>query len=329
MHSLMNHTTTTSYRVGPHVFSIHNDAGIDITDVLPSLSPFVATLSADEAALFELRLTDAAETPIAAKAPIAENRDTDICFDWEDARCIIRPLDADAHLVAITPRNTERAWCMECSDGFRRCTAFLSADAGMGKGCGTNRSACPGTGNFVLNNFLMMLYAFNAARHHTLLMHASVIAHEGKGYLFLGKSGTGKSTHTSLWLKHIPDCHLLNDDNPVVHVNEADGTVTVFGSPWSGKTPCYRNESVPVGAFVRLEQAPQNVMERESTVRAFAALLPSCSCLKQDKKIYGGVVETVTSLASLSPVYHLKCLPDREAAEVCRKTVTAGTGAVI
>lgn len=56
--------------------------------------------------------------------------------------------------------------------------------------------------NFVLNNFLMMLYAFNAARHHTLLMHASVVATEtGKGYLFLGKSGTGKSTHTGLWLQ--------------------------------------------------------------------------------------------------------------------------------
>lgn len=47
-----------------------------------------------------------------------------------------------------------------------------------------------------------MLYAFNAARHHTLLMHASVVATEtGKGYLFLGKSGTGKSTHTGLWLQ--------------------------------------------------------------------------------------------------------------------------------
>lgn len=325
----MNRTTTTSYRVGPHLFSLHNDAGINIADVLPSLSPFAATLPAGEATLFELRLTDAAGTPIAGSC------DTDICFDWEDARCIIRPLEDAKHFITITPRNTKRTWFMECSDGFRRCTAFLPADAGTDRDTGrgvsrdtgrsTDRSARPGIESFVLNNFLMMLYAFNAARHHTLLMHASVIACGDRGYLFLGKSGTGKSTHTSLWLKHFPDCHLLNDDNPVVHVNETDGTVTVFGSPWSGKTPCYRNESMPVGAFVRLEQAPQNLMERESTVRAFAALLPSCSCLKQDKQVYAGVVKTVTALASLTPVYHLKCLPDREAAEVCRKTVTRET----
>ena len=129
-----------------------------------------------------------------------------------------------------------------------------------------------------------MLYAFNAARHHTLLMHASVIVREGKAFLFLGKSGTGKSTHTSLWLKHIQDCYLLNDDNPVVHVDEKSKQVTVSGSPWSGKTPCYLNESVPAGAFIRLEQAPENKMKRENTVQAFASLLPSCSCLKQDKE---------------------------------------------
>lgn len=302
--------TTTTYRIGPHAFSIHNDASINMADALPSLSPFATALQPGEAVLFELHLTEA------DGKTITENPDTDICFDWEDARCTIRPLNGAAHLIAITPRNAGKTYCMECTDGFRRCTAFLPANAGTGIG------SAPGTENFVLNNFLMMLYAFNAARHHTLLMHASVIACGDRGYLFLGKSGTGKSTHTSLWLKHFPDCHLLNDDNPVVHINTTDGTATVFGSPWSGKTPCYRNESVSVGAFVRLEQAPQNQIERESTVRAFAALLPSCSCLKQDKEVYGGVVETVTALASLTPVYHLKCLPDREAAEVCRKAVT-------
>ena len=66
-----------------------------------------------------------------------------------------------------------------------------------------------------------MLYAFNAARHHTLLiMHASVVALQKQaGYLFLGKKRHGQSTHTGLWLQQFSDCHLLNDDNPMVHVD--------------------------------------------------------------------------------------------------------------
>lgn len=303
--------STSSYRVGSHIFRIINHSTIELANVLPSLSPFITSKPTNEADLFELNLTDTDGTAI------TENSDTDISFDWEDARCVIRPLENAVHIVAITPQNTEKTYSMECTDGFRRCTAYLPTDENATKDMFAQRA----TIGFILNNFLMMLYAFNAARHHTLLMHASVIASGNKGYLFLGKSGTGKSTHTSLWLKHIPGCHLLNDDNPVVHVDIQGKQVTVFGSPWSGKTACYRNESMPVGAFVRLEQAPQNEIKKEGTVRAFAALLPSCSCLKQDKEIYGGIVSTVTDLASLAPTFHLKCLPNQEAAELCQKIV--------
>ena len=48
---------------------------------------------------------------------------------------------------------------------------------------------------FAVNNSLMLLFAFSSARSGLLEMHASVVMNEGKGYLFLGKSGTGKSTH--------------------------------------------------------------------------------------------------------------------------------------
>ena len=96
--------------------------------------------------------------------------------------------------------------------------------------------ACPSESLFAINNALMLQYAFRTAGMNTLEMHASVIENGGKGYLFLAKSGTGKSTHSKMWLRNIPDSHLLNDDNPIVRVLE-DGSVRVYGSPWSGKTP--------------------------------------------------------------------------------------------
>lgn len=300
------------YQVGTHVFRIVNFTDFNCQEALPSLSPFAVSEKTDSEILFELRI-DNLEATIAMDAPATPD---DICFDWEDACCTIRPLPDKAHRVFITPQRTKQTFCMECRDGFRHCTAHLPVNGN------TAEAASPGsTESFILNNFLMMLYAFNAARHRTLLMHASVIAYRGRGYLFLGKSGTGKSTHTSLWLKHVPGCHLLNDDNPVVQIDSAGKQVTVFGSPWSGKTPCYLNESVPAGAFVRLEQAPENEIERENAVRAFAALLPSCSCLKQNREIYNGIVSTITELATLVPVFHLKCLPDQDAAQLCQKTV--------
>ena len=105
-----------------------------------------------------------------------------------------------------------------------------------------------------------------------------------KGYLFLGKSGTGKSTHSQLWLKHIPGTELLNDDNPAVRL--INDEVIVYGTPWSGKTPCYKNKQVPIGAFVKLEQYPENIIRREPPLKAFATLLTSTSSMLWDKPLY-------------------------------------------
>ncbi|MBQ9640293.1 MAG: hypothetical protein IJV06_01820 [Bacteroidaceae bacterium] len=176
--------------------------------------------------------------------------------------------------------------------------------------------------NFGLNNALMMAYAFAGSQCQTLLMHASVVRKDGYGYLCLGVSGTGKSTHTGLWLKHIPGTDLMNDDNPVVR-RCPDGVVRVYGSPWSGKTPCYRNVEAPVGAFLQLQQAPHNKIRRQSVVESFASLLPSCSVMKWDERDYMGTCDTVAAIMQTTPTYLLECLPDEAACQLSYNTIRA------
>jgi len=300
----MEHQQLT-YRVGPHAFCIRSYTSACTAELLPSFRDFqIDRMNEEEEPLFTLRLCEEGfpqETNNAT--PLQE-----VSFNWEDAQCEILQVAKDTYLIAITPHSGEETFHMESADDFRNSLVYLPPCE-------------PATARFVLNNFLMMLYAFTAVHRCTLLMHASVVVKEGAGYLFLGKSGTGKSTHTQLWLKHLEGSHLLNDDNPVVHIECLNDKATVYGSPWSGKTPCYRNESFPVGAFVRLEQAPANEIEKEKTVRAFASLLPSCSCLKQDKKMYTKMIQVVTCLASHVPVFHLKCLPNEEAAQLAWQAI--------
>lgn len=177
----------------------------------------------------------------------------------------------------------------------------------------------PQYGFYCLNNCLMLLYAFSTAGQDTVLMHASVIKNAGKGYLFLGKSGTGKSTHSRLWLDHVEDSELLNDDNPIVRI--IDGQAMVYGSPWSGKTPCYRNESLPLGGIVKLRQAPENKIKRLPPLQAYAAVLPSCSCMRWEEELMTGVHNTVEQLATGTPCYTLDCLADADAAILCSSTI--------
>ena len=179
--------------------------------------------------------------------------------------------------------------------------------------------------SFGVNNAIMVMYALATANSQTALFHSSVVSYQDKAYMFLGTSGTGKSTHSSLWLKYIEGTELVNDDNPVVRI--IDGVARVYGSPWSGKTPCYRNVVYPVGAIVKLDQAPYNEIKRLKGVRAYAAVVPSISGKRWDKKVADGLHETENLLAQLVPVWHLDCLPDEAAARLSCNTCAHGKDA--
>ena len=172
---------------------------------------------------------------------------------------------------------------------------------------------------FALSNSMMLLYTFNTTPLDTLMVHASVVGYQGGAYMFLGRSGTGKSTHSSLWLKNIADTYLLNDDNPVIRV-EGD-QVNIYGTPWSGKTPCYKNEVLPLKAVVRLSQAPHNVIKRLVVLQSYASLMPACSCMRWDGKATEALHKTVEKVISKVAGWHLECLPDADAAFTCRSAV--------
>ena len=173
--------------------------------------------------------------------------------------------------------------------------------------------------SFGLNNALMLIFAFAGSFKQTLLIHASLVRHKGNGYAFIAKSGTGKSTHVSLWLKHIPECDLMNDDNPIVRV--LDGKAYIYGSPWSGKTPCYRNIKAPLGAITRIDRADINSVEKLNPIESFASLLPSCSSMKWDKEIFNNVCNTITKVIETTGIYVVHCLPNREAAIICHDSI--------
>lgn len=173
---------------------------------------------------------------------------------------------------------------------------------------------------FSISNAMMLLYTFCTTPMDTLMVHASVIVHGDGAYMFLGKSGTGKSTHSRLWLSHIEDTELLNDDNPVIRVNGSG--VSVYGTPWSGKTPCYKNKVLPLKAIVRLTQAPYNRIERLNPLQSYASLMPSCSCMRWDRASTDALHKTVEKVITCVKGWHLDCLPDEDAARTCHNAVT-------
>lgn len=170
---------------------------------------------------------------------------------------------------------------------------------------------------FFINRLVMIVYGVAIAPHHMLKVHASVTELAGNALLFLGTSGTGKSTHSRLWRKFVPGATLLNDDEPILRIME-DGEVRVFGCPWSGSTPCYRNASARVAAFVHLHQSPENKLTKLRGRDSFDSLYSSTAFLHSDKKRHLATFDTVADVLGQIPVYRLDCRPDEEAVQLSR-----------
>ena len=163
-------------------------------------------------------------------------------------------------------------------------------------------------------------YGLKSVAYGTIAIHSSCIVADGRAVIFLGESGTGKSTHTRLWKENIPGAFLLNDDSPIVRI--IDGSVWVYGSPWSGKTPCYKQERYPLAACVRLSQAPYNAIHKLHVIKGYAALHPSCPPeFAYDERIYSHISAALGNVLKSVPVYHLECLPDAAAAQLSFETV--------
>lgn len=279
------------YKIANHLLVIHTSQPEVIEKLLPSFQPF----HHEPHDGLSMKLCD-----VWLNQPLTQHGDLMHTFSWEENACNIYRT-SKGYFIKVTDLQRGMTEMMEIFDDWQTVHVSISPD----------RENC---GDF-LSYFLMLAYSFAASSHQTLMMHASVIEAEGKGMLFLGKSGTGKSTHSQLWMKHIPQATLLNDDNPIVRLLP-DGEVRVFGSPWSGKTSCYRNDSVKVASFVRLKQASQNRLQQLSSGQAFAALFPSCSNMPWDERVHEDICNTVALVASRCKVAELICLPDKEAVDL-------------
>lgn len=268
--------------------------------LIPSFEPFRSEkFGEDDELFFELAVDDNLK-------PIAKDkRELIRKFETGNGDTTVDLLDNGGYQYII--KNVKGADCcmLQTDKDFKYCKCALNGNYNM---------RC-----FGLSNALMLIYAFAGSRKETLLIHASLVRQAGYGYAFIAKSGTGKSTQVSMWLRYLEGCDLMNDDNPVIRM--IDGKPYIYGSPWSGKTPCYRNVKAKLGAITQIDRASANSIEPLKPVEAFASMLVSCSMMKWDKDIFNRICDTVTHIIETTGIYILHCLPNKEAAEVCHKAI--------
>ena len=156
----------------------------------------------------------------------------------------------------------------------------------------------------------------------TILVHGSCVAVDGRAYLFCAPSGTGKSTHVSLWRELLGRrAVVVNDDKPLVYAGE--GGATAFGTPWDGKHRLSVNAAFPLRAICMIDRANENSIERVQPAEIYPMFM---------QQVYrpcgsAALVHTLRlmdRLMSTVDFWWLHCNKDIEAARVSYAAMVGG-----
>ena len=154
-------------------------------------------------------------------------------------------------------------------------------------------------------------------RHQAVLLHSSIVLYQGKGLLFCGASGAGKSTQAELWHRHL-GAKIINGDRTVIR--KMPEGFWGGGSMWSGTSRIYHPEQAPIAGIFLVEHGAENRVEPLG-FEAFKTLLTQTIVNSWDPDFMERATQLLAELMDSVPIYRLSCLPDTEAVELVKNTL--------
>lgn len=144
-----------------------------------------------------------------------------------------------------------------------------------------------------------------------ILLHSSCVVVDDYAYAFSADSGTGKSTHTNLWLEHFGErAYILNDDKPAIRI--INGQVFACGTPWSGKYDYSTPKIVPLAGICFLDRAEENTIKKADTKKAVFNIFAQ-TVRKLGPNAMERLFDVLETIFEHVPLYELGCNISEEA----------------
>jgi hypothetical protein len=164
-----------------------------------------------------------------------------------------------------------------------------------------------------------VLLANLLARGRGVELHGcGLIDDDGRGHLFVGQSGAGKTTTARIW-EHVAGAgiQIVSDDRVIVR--EVGGEMRIYGTPWHGEAEHASPASAPLAGVYLLEQAPLTELVPMSDASAVASLFGCTFPLFWDGGALSYTLEMLNRMAQRVPVRTLRFTPDASAVEAVRR----------
>jgi hypothetical protein len=147
-------------------------------------------------------------------------------------------------------------------------------------------------------------------------MHACGVQDaDGRGLLFLGHSGAGKSTIAALWRER-PGVTILSDDRIILR-EDADG-IWMYGTPWHGDERLAEPMRVRLTRGFFLRHAPRTVATTLSGVHVVARLIACSFPPFYSAHALDFVLQFLARVSDCTPLDELSLVPEPLAIDIIR-----------
>ena len=156
-----------------------------------------------------------------------------------------------------------------------------------------------------LNNYLRIVYSLILLNENGFLVHAASLIKNDSGFLFPGKSGTGKTTITRLSTDSTP----LSDEVSLVKM--VNGEYHVFGTPfWNNLIVTGENTHACLKHIYLPKKDKKNYRKSVNSIRVLENLIPNVLFFLDDNELKMQLFDICYDFATTIPSYELHFLPD-------------------
>jgi hypothetical protein len=140
-----------------------------------------------------------------------------------------------------------------------------------------------------------------------ILLHSAGISLNGKGYLFSGTSGSGKSTIAEIW-QNDKEAAVLTDERVVIRSRYTD--LWTFGTPWHGTAGVHRNTGAPIDKIFFITHGTKNKAILISRKDALNKLIVRCFPTFWNREGMEFVMEFCEKIVQEKECFELEFVPD-------------------
>lgn len=175
------------------------------------------------------------------------------------------------------------------------------------------------TGRYETFHAIRFAYLFFAQRIGIFALHSASILYKDKLWLISAPSGTGKSTHASVW-NRVYGTPVINGDLNCIDIS--DSHISVKGSPWCGTSGIFSSKTFPLGGIILISQGKDNIAVKQSNEADMCiSVLNRLISPSWNEEMLSCNINAARKICANALVFSLSCDMSDDAAKVCKEFI--------